>query len=549
MAPKRVSIFLRRLSTLVTGIHSDTAGLIGISVLFLLMCLPFFSYVPLWDGQGYARCAMDASLFPLSVDNARCFGHPAIAYVWYQRVFQLLSPHSIPLLYTGNVVLMLASAVIFLRLLRFLFPRISSAALTLYIALFLFTPILTVHLFHVTPDTGVVCFFMMYLSFLIRGKYRSAAIAALALTFSKEVGAAVYLASLACLPFLVASAFHRESWIGRAHLTTRLLPLLLPLFPLALYLKAYSSNEGGVRLWENFSSSSVDWRMIFFFDPTDGPFLGYLNNMFVLNFQWVFVAVIVAAVFLFLFREAAGVERRNNGHMSRLIFLGLLTFAVAYIVTRARPYNNARYTVAMIPLLLTLFPYAMESLRMNKHIQEMFLSVTVTALFLSNFSTIDPVSRLVYGVFDAGGQTMLNMNHGNGSQATFGRDEMAYNMQFLIVTDTLRQIMKEIKPSEDTLVFAGYGFNFQLPFVSQKTGDLTLNPDDSFQLSTTDDAHRAADLQGNTNRKAYYISFPNIDSAPLADALRGYGELTELTRGPDSWHGVRLYLFKPLPTT
>lgn len=528
----------------------QNAGAFAVIAVFAAIVLSQLSYIPIWDGQGYAMCIMDFPLFPLSVENARCFGHPSIAYVWYQRLFQLLSPGSVPLLFVANLVLVGLTALSFNRLLRFLFPHQSLLEQAASIALLIFTPVLTIHVFHITPDLGTVCFFTIYLSLLLRKKYRLAALAGTALCFSKEVGAGVYVASLIALPVLIAPYVREARGLRQyARIIRTFLPLLLPVIVIGVYFMTRHSLEGANgAMWNEFSYSRSDtWRLLLSSDISDPSFATFLFDIFALNFQWILTGVIAIASMRFMLRAAAGIfPQVSSEQVSRFLFLILMMIATVYITTRLRPWNNARYTLLCLPIFILLFQYALTSLAMKKNIREGFLSILTMLFLLSNFFTFDPLSRAYFSVFEVNGRQMLNMNSTLNTGYALGRDEMAYNLEFVSVTDSLRKIVEEVKPTPDTIFFTGIGLGFQLPFVRSEDKKFTLNRSDSFSLRTIEDAA----VTGDTNflkdqQKVYYVEFPNLNNTPMRIALNENGTITKVASKSWDEHGVHLYLFEP----
>ncbi len=512
---------------------------------FLAMLLPYLSYIPMWDGQGYALCIMDTPLFPLSIEHSRCFGHPSMAYVWLQRVAQLLSPGSIKLIFLTNLALASYAGVEFHRLLRSLFPEAPALQLAASVALLLFTPVLTVHVFHVAPDFGVVPFFTIYLSFLLRQKYWQAGLAGLALAFSKEAGTGVYLASLLALPFLLAPDIRRCTKTHALRFCRTLFPVFIPALCIVLYFKIQSSSGSTLGVWEGFDGGSDLWIMLLSIDFANTSFTTFLFDIFALNFQWILTATLVIAMVVTMFRVAAGSPHHHSvDQVSRIVFLSLMLLASAYVVTRMRPWNNARYTLAYVPVLVLLFNYALQSLHIRAEQREVFLSAVATLFFVSNFFTIDPISRWYFKVFQTGQYSMLDMKRMGESTASFGRDEMAYNLEFLSVTDALRKILNVVKPSPDTVFFAGEGFNAQLPFVKRSNGSLTLDRSDSFSLAIVEDPGQVPDLAAR-QQEQYFVSFPNLENNNMQSALLQHGKLVKIPS--DSWdeHGVHLYRFMP----
>ncbi len=98
--------------------------------------------------------------------------------------------------------------------------------------------------------------------------------------------------------------------------------------------------------------------------PTEPSIRLFLADMLILNYQWIYTILLVAAA------GAAILRRRGASSGPTLlagngIFLTLMLVQLAYVATRHRDYNNARYILVVSPLLVAAFYGAVLSLFTN----------------------------------------------------------------------------------------------------------------------------------------------------------------------------------------
>ena len=93
-------------------------------------------------------------------------------------------------------------------------------------------------------------------------------------------------------------------------------------------------------------------------------------------------------------------------------------------VTRYRFSNGARYVLLASPVLILAFYHALLSLFQRQITRLIYLAVCATLVFLSNFRTLDVVSRSFFGTFAFGSHAMLDMTSMTGGLML---DSIVYN--------------------------------------------------------------------------------------------------------------------------
>ena len=113
----------------------------------------------------------------------------------------------------------------------------------------------------------------------------------------------------------------------------------------------------------------------------------FLGDIFVLNYQWLYTAVIAAAIAAALVRVAPS-GSDSDDRVRRGIFLTLTLGGLVYIVTRYRFSNGARYVLLAMPLVILVFYHALLTVCRRHGRRLVYLSACAILVFISNFRTI-----------------------------------------------------------------------------------------------------------------------------------------------------------------
>ncbi len=451
--------------------------------------LAFASFVPIYDGWKYAECVMDAAV-TFSPSALNCFGHPSIAYTGLLALPQFLFPGSAVAF--GLVATLLgAVAVVAVHgiLVRVLGPTRRTEIL-LATACFAACPIVNANLTNPSPDAGVLVFFVLFLWALVSEHRRSALLCGVALVFSKESGAVLYLLSLVLWLALV------EDRTGRS--LRKLAVWSVPIFLLGGWYSARYLG-GAPALWSDPRGLAVGQSLTL--DVTKTYFRGFLVALFVIHFTWVASILVVAGAVLRF--------RQWRNERLELFFFALLVSAV-FFLTRYETYAHPRYVLAIYPLLVIVFAVATVRLFSSRRLQ---LTLGLFALLwaLSNFRTADPLSQSLYGTFPFGDHAMLKMTSIAQQRYGYGLDGLVYNFEFTHLDDLQSVLYAQVAPTPDTVLAVDYETNYQLaPRLDSRTFERTLRHTGSFEplwMSVQD----IEKLNGHL-RDLWFVEIPTADT-------------------------------------
>ena len=390
---------------------------------FAILCLTQWDYVPIWDARIYTDCLLRAAArgpFPAAYV---CADHPTIAWAAVASLLSHLAPYRYGPVLVMQVLLGAVALWAFFDLARSLFPERARDAVLLTACLGVF-PLVVAGAVDPNPDFGVLAFFLLLLRALLRGRFVEAGVAGVLLSLSKETG--VLLLGLAtgahALLFLLRSP---GAPAVRLRALLRYAPTLAGPVAFALWLALRPAQPGlhGGPLWGGQSLGDI-LRVLLSVDLGHPVFRAQLAGVFVLQFAWVLA---LAAAWRWGGKLWGLFRRVPSGEAPDLVFLDLLFFATLFALTRFRTFLNVRYFLPLYPLLLLCAAAALR--RLPTWRRDALVVALSCAFLLSNFRTVDPVSRGLWGTFRFGEHALLRMTSLTGECCGEGRDQLVYNLE------------------------------------------------------------------------------------------------------------------------
>ena len=436
----------------------ERAVAIGFAALAMaLMVIPELGYVPLWDGRIYANCVMDAAYSGMTMESLRCAGHPSQGWATVLAIPQLLAPGSVAAMHLTNLALgiiaIIAIRVVFARA----FPaREHARALDLAAIACAVNPVVMSTLLQPNVDFGVYVFFFVALAGLLspgRGGTAAALIGGTLLVFSKETGVAAY--GLAAAVALAIEHVRDGRPLGErvSQVIGRGAVLSLPVAVFIFHVSWWNTTHPVDAIWKHgWQQTAADGFK--FFDLTDPVFLSYAAGLFVLGFMWVaWVPVAVDGV--------AGLARMAKRKPTRavpgadvptLVALTVMTALLTYVLTSFRTWSNLRYFALLYPLFVLLTYASLVRLGTSAAFRRTALGALVVLWVVASYRSVDPLSRVVYGTFDAGQRRMYRMTSITDEFEGPGRDQLVYNLEFTGYHHVQNELYRRIVPTDSTVI-------------------------------------------------------------------------------------------------
>jgi len=481
----------------------------------------------MWDGYEYASAINRAAVDGLQLADLRLAGHASHAYAALAIAAQALAPGRTWPILVLNALLWLVSVAGLWRLSAIVFPqpelRMERSLVT---AAFAAQPALLAAVVQPGLDLAVVPWFLWTAVFLRRGRWTSAALTGMALTFTKETGGLLYTVLVAATiigrPRVALGSPGARPQAGR-----RVAILALPCLTFAAYLlyRANVTSNGEALVW-NAGTAMIGQSLVrqLLVPRLDRYVATSLALMFVLNFAWIptlgAVAGFAAAVRAV---GAAPAPWRSiaQAFASETGFTALALAGATFALTRFATFGNSRYLVTLMALVLFPFLAALIRLRISARFRGLVLGTFCGALVVSNVRTVDPVSRWLYGTFPVGSNEMLHMTRITHECCGLGRDQLVYSLEFTSL-DALTQRALATLPELELATIV----------VPDSTNWFTIGPLDPRTLrrtlrrtgAITPRVMEPRDVLAATTPPArlYYLALP------YAGAARGLSELRTL---------------------
>ena len=521
-------------------------GLLAVLTLFTAVVASHLDVTPIWDAHIYYACIEEAVHKSFELVNFRCVSHPSIFYALLLGVTQYLAPWTPAWLYVVNAAVGLLSIVAFHRIVRLLYPDRPRYEYALVTALYGLAPLFVANAVFLTLDYAATALVVLFVYFLLARRPWAAGAVGAAVAFTKETGgAAVALAAVAfTLAFIVRPSMPRRARVERlrGQLPIAIVPAMA-LLAFVLLVRTSRQFAGWANTYATVGDIAWGTPLDAWLNTNlaDRSMQSFLVDMFVLNFQWLFTTVIVAAIAVHVFRP---IDREPSDISApRLpLFGALLVIGLAYVTTRYRGYNNARYVLTMTPALVATFYGTLLWLVKSGRIRLTYLGGCALLVVVSNFRTVDPVSKAIFGTFEFGSHQVLDMPSIVGGLKL---DSMVYNLEFLQLEYLYGDMIREIRPRPGAVILMGNAvYNFP-PDVDGRTYALTANPGHVLPLFVSRGNIAPTILADHFMREGelfYYAAFANADNDELA-ALRGY-ELVDTRRFNRQGYTLDVYAFR-----
>ncbi|MBF0299054.1 MAG: hypothetical protein HQK51_10065 [Oligoflexia bacterium] len=429
------------------------------------------NFIPIWDSTIYTNwCIYPA----ITADNFvlrrfDCFGHVShlfsllVGGVLYYSKFRYYNVHyMIGFLY-------ILSTWSFYKILCFYLnfnKNDSKYRLEIFLGtiLYAFCPVIWAMIFNLNLDIGILLFSVLFFYALTYQRKWQALIYASLLIFSKAIGIFIFIVIL--FSYVVGNFFELKFGKDKStikdilkNFINQFYPLVLPVIALAWHYIHISSKKDlpgwGSILVSKFSFSSII-TIALNFNLNDVRLKSFLANIFVLNFSWMLWGIIAFVLIKILVLNKIFKNNKNNDNNKNNVnkkitkvaevkavnyFISLsILLGMVYVTTRFLTFNNPRYNAVVLPYLIITTILSIVLMSKTRWPRTSILSILCVIIISSNLWTIDPLSKKVYGTFEYGKHSMLNMTSITNDCCGKGRDQLLYNMQYLFIQNLLYQL-------------------------------------------------------------------------------------------------------------
>ena len=459
----------------------------------------YFSYVPIWDGWQFSRCYLTAAIS----GSLWCFDHSAFIHTYLFGLTQKPDPGNFHYIYAANIVL----GILGLLCMRALLGRLYKASLsptniTLISFVFGLAPVFLVQVVQPSLDYTLPIYLTMTLYFLYSGRFFPAALAGVLMVFTKESGFMLYGVSVFLyVPLLLIKG--SLTWRNKKRLLSVVAVLLIPIVLFIVYMLLTPKTQIG----DSWLEGIIKMLKFYTVDPV---IAAQLVSILVLNFNWILTGIIAAGLIILGANRLKGRGRieAGLGFYDRMYFY-LLFVLFVYFLTRIPMWNNPRYMLPVLPVLVILFADSLPLVFRRQAVITGVLAAVLILLGVSSLRTIDPVSKRIMGTFNFGSHEILDMASFEDKPGYYGRDQLVYNFEFTEIHYLTEKIYETIGTDKLFVVASHATWSNALSSINEKTGKRMIYGEGitSTQLAFAD----ALIKRRRFPEEIYFIAFPQME--------------------------------------
>jgi len=477
---------------------SENFLIILLSLCFFIYRFKYLNYIQLWDGTEYLTALINSVEnfdFTLSsyLKHFNWYGHPSMAYSTILSIGQFIDKGNEHYLNITNLLLATLGLVCFYKIIFLLSKRnkLISSLITLLLAI---NPLYSSFFIFLSTDYPLLIFLILTLYSLISQKNSLTVFFGILLVFSKELGVLLYASLI--IPYLVKLNLKKFN------------PKLsfLYILPILFFLSYYIYKQGV--LWSVEADGTIKWNNSGYncFGINSNIILTRLKEIFILNFSWIYSTSFVIGTINLLIKKKIYIFKHPFPYFYWSVlsaFSSYLIYALIFIGPVVPRY------IAVSIFFMTILFYLIISTNLNYKTQLWIITLCIALNLLQSNSTIDPVSKLVFGTYKFGKHSILKV----GYSGNFGGSRITYNNEYMIVNQLFNKFNKAININENTnLIFGFYdwdntfngSYNQKNIYISKNNLQRTHKKEGSFQphiylMENTENDH----LQ-----TAYYVYTP-----------------------------------------
>lgn len=502
-------------------------------------------FVPFYDGWSfYKRCFIRAA------ETGRfwypCYGHLSHFPTAVYGSIAWLFPYNYMAMALFNLAIGLAACYALGRSLghlfsdRKLFRHILVAAIVL-------NPVMIAQMVQPSLDYMLAVLTIFVLAAFIANETLIAFLIGCLMTVTKEPGIMIYgLLWVGYSAAMLINTARAKGFRGAMMYAISHSYMVLPLFFFLAYANDLGVHTGSFRQ-PNMSFGDII-QMLVSFQVDRSLCIAQMASLFILNFNWILTLPIMAGAGVLFYRR----KLLSTAVGQWLAILLVALAGSAFFHTRVLAYNCPRYVLPIVVILITAASVAvlqLSSLSFSR-LFGILVSVYLLLLTCSQFYTLDPISKLVFGTFRFGTYEMLNMYRlrvfgTNEPPPYFGRDQLVYNLQFVQLSELAELAVGRLGFNRLYITGPRFAAQDDFCFYHPATGERSMRPDARYVMLTPFD-RLSTDFLGGGGEAFVYLEFPNVlNEEPLKLLKERYKLLAKHTMS-NGGYSIHAYEFAPL---
>lgn len=381
-----------------------------ILIIFAIMMLAFSTAINGWlnlDGFIYYKALRRMKYWNfIGIDNFMMAGHMAQGYSIFLIIGEFIFPDMVLGARIMHCIIALITLFAFYDILQITIKNVSKIELTLYTGIYAFSPLFLGLLSEINTDFPILCFFTWMIWASLRKKHLLQFACAMLLCFSKETGCILYGFFIIGTVIARIITNRKEKFLPFLKKVISLDIVLLTIVG-CLWIFNYVTYSGSS--WGNgttVSSTAISTEGYKLNSVTFYPeyIICKLKQMIFINFNWIPYFLILLLICTCLFYGKKYIKKHLN--ISLELFFATIASYVGFVIYNSLyiTWIHYRYLMPFV-FFISLGTAFSIACCFQKKIYKYIISVLIIVLFfVSNFYTIDPISKKLF----------MTQNTGNG---------------------------------------------------------------------------------------------------------------------------------------
>ena len=363
----------------------------------------FIDLPPWWDGITTAITALDTvkNNIDLYVDF---FAKPPFVFLSLGILFKIFG-YSPELIHIYMMVFSLGAIIFTFKVGEILAGKEIACSASFLLA---FSPMFIAQSVNLNFDLPSMALLMATYYFLLKNNHVFFAFSGIMLVMTKEIGI-LFMAAALLSTILINYTGERKIGEQRAAITARIIPIIV------FIIWAYGNYTR--RGWFLFPRDSPIIKLDSIFNEN---LIMRLEQLFVINFNWILTILILCSLFLWAYRRYESIDREKIEKLLPLVLFSLFFFMV---VAPIRDFNLPRYVIVLYPAFYLASAWGIYIFSgKNRKISGMIL-VSIILIFSAQtvysiyspdpYVFLDPATQEIYGVnpyITLGGSEVMEIN-------------------------------------------------------------------------------------------------------------------------------------------
>lgn len=414
----------------------ENLSLIFALILFLLLTLPFITTLPYMDGNIDFVQTLDFYTGGINqyFSNWNTV-HPPLKLFLISPFYLLFGVSAASYSVIGIIIGILGVISIY-YLTKNLFGRNSANLAAIFFSL---SPLFIANSIFSMRDSLLTVFMLISLLFYNKQKFQFYAVLCSLAILTKETG---LLLPLIVIFIEVASKIKNRKINLKKDIPNFILislPLLI-YYIWRLFLSSHGKNSWNEWIFTENESKSAIFTIINNLISLDfiNPYaIQHWEQFVFLNFNWVYILVIIFGVGIYLVKRKKSYFYKNSQNIKTLSII--LLFIISYLlsVLSLQTYTIPRYALPLIPFLVIGLAKSVTILK-NIYLRYVLTSFVFILISISLFLSIDPVATHIWGKTNIFGNKIYALN-----DHLAGNDGITYNMQYLLIAKERSEIINK----------------------------------------------------------------------------------------------------------